>query len=102
MNPYSTENAIFVIALASIATYALRAGGLLLAGRMPSGGRLSRALSALPGTILISLAAPAFFAEGVIGFAGGVVTVAVAFKSRNVFLAMLSGVVVVALGRQLF
>ncbi|THB64721.1 MAG: AzlD domain-containing protein [Desulfovibrio sp.] len=102
MNPYSQDNALLVILLASVATYCLRAGGLLLAGRLPSGGRVGRALNALPGTILISLAAPAFFAEGVVGFAGGAVTLGLAFLTKNVFIAMVAGVAVVALGRQFF
>jgi uncharacterized membrane protein len=100
MNPYSTENAILVIALASLATYLMRAGGLLMAGHLPSGGRIGRALNALPGTILISLAAPGFLSEGIVGFAGGVVTVGISFLTKNVFVAMLAGVLVVALGRQ--
>lgn len=101
MNLYSNENAFTVILLASLATYLMRAGGLVLAGYMPAGGRIGRALKALPGTILISLAAPGFFHDGIVGFAGGAVTIAVAFKTKNVFIAMLTGMVVVALGRQL-
>ncbi|WP_421902610.1 AzlD family protein [Maridesulfovibrio sp.] len=99
MNLYSHENALLVIALAAFATYCMRVGGLLLAGYLPTGGRFGKALKALPGTILISLAAPGFFNEGWIGFAGGIVTVAITFKTKNVFLAMLAGMLVVALGR---
>ncbi|WP_319779214.1 AzlD domain-containing protein [Maridesulfovibrio sp.] len=99
MNIYTSENAILIIALTALVTYSMRVGGLLLAGYLPTGGRFSRALKALPGTILISLAAPGFFNEGLIGFAGGIVTVAMAFKTKNVFLAMLAGMLVVALGR---
>ncbi len=99
MNLYDSENAFIVIALASLATYLMRSGGLLLAGYLPAGGRIGRALNALPGTILISLAAPGFFNEGVIGFAGGIVTIAVTFMTRNVFVAMFFGMLVVALGR---
>ncbi|WP_432736962.1 AzlD family protein [Maridesulfovibrio sp. FT414] len=100
MELYSHDSAMIVIVLASMATYLMRVGGLMLAGCLPSGGRIGRVLNALPGTILISLAAPGFFNEGVIGFAGGIVTVAVAFKTKNVFLAMFMGMLVVALGRQ--
>jgi uncharacterized membrane protein len=101
MNLYNPENALIVIVLTSLATYVMRAGGLMLAGYLPTGGRIGRALNALPGTILISLAAPGFFNEGIIGFAGGVVTIAVTFKTRNVFVAMFLGMLVVALGRQI-
>ena len=101
MTGYDSDKALLVIALASLATYLMRTGGLFLAGRLPSGGRIGRALNALPGTILISLAAPAFFAEGFIGFAGGAATIAVAFKYKNLFPAMLAGMLVVALGRWL-
>ncbi|WP_320008859.1 AzlD domain-containing protein [Maridesulfovibrio sp.] len=99
MNIYSSENAILVVVFVSLATYLMRVGGLLLAGYLPTGGRVGRALNALPGTILISLAAPGFFNEGFIGFAAGLVTVAMAFKTKNVFLAMLAGMLVMALGR---
>ena len=85
MNLYSPENAIIVIVLAALATYSMRVGGLLLAGYLPTGGRFGRALKALPGTILISLAAPGFFNEGLIGFAGGIVTVAITFKTKMFF-----------------
>ena len=99
MIPYSQEKALLVILLASAGTYILRAGGLLLAGWLPTGGRAGRVLEALPGTILISLVAPAFFSEGIIGFTGGVIVIGVAFKSKNIFAAMLSGMLFVALGR---
>ncbi len=100
INGYSHESAILVIGLAALATYLMRVGGLLLAGYLPTGGKFGKALKALPGTILISLAVPGFFNEGLVGFAAGVITVAVTFKTRNVFWAMLSGMLVVALGRQ--
>lgn len=101
MTSYSQDTALLVILLAAAGTYMLRVGGLLLAGWLPSGGRVERALNALPGTILISLAAPAFFSDGIIGFVGGAVVVVVAFHSRNTFAAMCAGMMVVALGRQL-
>lgn len=99
MNIYSSDNAIQVIFFVSLVTYLMRVGGLLLAGYLPTGGRFGRALNALPGTILISLAAPGFFNEGFTGFAAGLVTVAITFKTQNVFLAMLAGMLVVALSR---
>ncbi|SDL09675.1 Uncharacterized membrane protein [Maridesulfovibrio ferrireducens] len=97
----TSENAFLAIGLASLATYLMRAGGLLLAGYLPTGGRIGRALTALPGTILISLAAPGFFSEGIVGFTGGLITIAVAFKTKNVFIAMLAGMLVVAIGRHM-
>lgn len=101
MISYSPNNALLVIFLASAATYLLRVSGLLLAGWLPTGGRIGRALNALPGTILISLVSPAFFSEGAIEFAGGAVVIAVAYKSKNLFAAMPADMLVVALGRHL-
>ena len=40
------------IGLAAVATYGLRAGGLLLAERLPKTGRLRRGMDALPGALL--------------------------------------------------
>ncbi|GAB6178205.1 hypothetical protein JCM16814_30960 [Desulfobaculum senezii] len=81
---------------AAIVTYALRAGGMLLAGRLPQTGRMRRVMDALPGTILVSLVGPSVFTAGVGGAAGAGLTALVAWRTGNVFVAMLVGMAVVA------
>lgn len=87
------------IMLAALATYGLRVGGLLLATRLPDAGRFKRFMDALPGTILLSLIAPGIISAGIWGMIGALCTALCAWKTRNVFLAMLVGVVIVAASR---
>ena len=89
------------IALAAVATYSLRAGGLLLAQWLPERGAARRAMEALPGSILISLVAPNILDAGPWGVGGALLTALITWRSRNVFLAMLAGMAVVILGRRL-
>jgi uncharacterized membrane protein len=99
---YSTEPQTWLaIFMAALATYSLRTGGLLLGDRLPQKGRVSKALEALPGTILISLVTPSIFAEGPWGVAAACSTALVTYKSNNVFAGMVVGVAIVALQRNL-
>jgi uncharacterized membrane protein len=49
---------VAILAMA-IATYATRAAGLLLAGRIPARGRARAALDAVPAAVLVAVIAPA-------------------------------------------
>ncbi len=93
------ENSLLVIAAAALVTYCLRLGGLLLAGRLPKTGRFKKFMDALPGTILLSLIVPAALSAGPWGWVATVCTGICSLKSGNVFLSMLLGVAIVALGR---
>lgn len=88
-----------VIAGAALSTYALRFGGLLLAEKLPRTGAFKTFLEALPGTILISLVMPGILAAGPWGLIAAGATALLARKTGNLFLAMLAGVVIVALSR---
>ena len=88
------------IAGAAAVTYALRLGGLLLADRLPRSGRFQRFMEALPGTILLSLVAPGAVAAGTAGLVATVCTAVCAWKTRNVFMAMLLGMGIVAIHRR--
>lgn len=90
----------FAIGAAALATYALRLGGLLLSSRLPQGGRFRAFMDALPGTLLVSLVAPSLLASGPSGVVAGCCTAAVAYKTKNVFLAMIVGMGVVAATRR--
>ena len=86
---------------AAAATYGLRLGGLLLAERLPRNGGFRRFMEALPGTILLSLVAPGILAAGTWGAVAAASTALCTWKTRNVFLSMIVGMVIVAATRHL-
>lgn len=92
-------DALVVIAVMAVVTYGLRAGGLLLADRLPRTGRWAYALRRLPGMVLVAVVAPGLAHLGWLGVGAGAVTVALAIVTRNLFAAMAGGVTVVALAR---
>jgi uncharacterized membrane protein len=98
------ENSLLVwltIGAAALVTYGLRISGLLLAGRLPKTGRFRTFMDALPGTILLSLIVPAAVAAGPVGWLATVITGLCSIKTGNVFISMLVGVAIVAIGRGL-
>jgi uncharacterized membrane protein len=90
---------VLAIAGAALATYGLRLGGLLLAEHLPQNGGFKRFMEALPGTILLSLVAPGIFSAGLLGGVAALATALCAWKTRNVLLAMIVGMGIVAAGR---
>ncbi len=92
---------LVAVGAAAAVTYGLRVTGLLLSDRLPRGGRVRRALDALPGAILVSLVAPSVVKAGPWGLGAAGLTAWVALRTRNVFLAMLAGMAVVILRRRL-
>ena len=93
---------VLAIAGAALATYGLRLGGLLLAEHLPQNGGFKRFMEALPGTILLSLVAPGIFSAGLLGGVAALATALCAWKTRNVLLAMIVGMGIVAGGRWFF
>lgn len=93
------DTAYLVIGAAAMVTYALRFGGLLLAGRLPKTGRFKRFMDALPGTILLSLIIPAALSGGVWSWIATAATALCSLKTGNVFLSMILGVAIIALSR---
>ncbi|MCB2149702.1 MAG: AzlD domain-containing protein [Deltaproteobacteria bacterium] len=103
MNGLSPTDLSIVLAItgAALATYSLRLGGLLLADRLPKNGGFKRFMEALPGTILLSLVAPGIFSAGMLGGVAALATALCAWKTRNILLAMIVGMGMVAAGRLL-
>lgn len=95
-----TSSTWITIGAAALATYFLRFGGLMLAGKLPQSGRFKQCMDALPGTILLSLIVPGMLAAGVIGSVAAGCTAICAYKTKNAFVSMLLGVLIVALYRQ--
>jgi uncharacterized membrane protein len=99
MNP-ALSAALLVVVLSGLGTFALRFGGLALADRLPTHGRSAQFLRALPGTLLVALVVPELMEAGVLGLAAAVVVFLVMARTRNLLVAALSGVVIVAVARQ--
>ena len=97
MHPYEPNLAVILaIAGAAVVTYAFRLGGLLLSQKLPTTGRAKDFMEALPGTILVALVAPGIIAAGFWGSVAALVTALLVWRTGNVFIAMLSGMIIVA------
>lgn len=87
------------IAGAALVTYGLRLGGLLLADRLPKNGPFKCFMETLPGTILLALVAPGIVSAGWLGAVAALSTALCAWKTKNLLLAMILGMGIVAAGR---
>jgi uncharacterized membrane protein len=85
----------------ALVTYAIRAGGLLLAGRLPQTGFVAAWLRHIPGAVLASLVAPAVAAGGPAEWIASVVTAGAYLLTKQLFVAMAAGVGAVYLARLL-
>ena len=88
MNHFSDWSVWAAVFGAAAVTYIFRAGGLALADRLPKGGRIGQALNALPGALLIALAAPAVLDGGWAGLIAAGAAVALLAGTGNVLLAV--------------
>jgi len=94
----SLEALIAILGMAAV-TFAIRAGGLLLANRLPSTGFVASWMKHVPGAVLASLIAPAILAGGAAEAIAAAATALIYIVSRNLFAAMLGGVLAVYLAR---
>jgi uncharacterized membrane protein len=86
---------LLTIAGMAAVTYAMRAGGLWLMGRVPLSGRGEAALRHVPGAVLVSLVVPGMVGGGLPTLLAGAVTAAVAVRTGNALIAMVAGVLAV-------
>ncbi len=93
-------SAVLTIVLMAIVTYALRAGGFWLVGRLTLPPRFEAALTYLPGAVLTALVVPPVIAEPVTGLPALAVTAIVVRRGGNLFLALVGGVFTVWAIRQ--
>lgn len=91
-----TLTAIF---LAAAVTYALRAGGLLTAARLPKNPRFRQGMRALPGVLILSIAVPAVTEHGLPGLTAGILTALVALRTGNTLAAMVAGMLLMVVVR---
>jgi branched-subunit amino acid transport protein len=96
----SLEALLTILGMAAV-TYAIRAGGLLLADRLPRTGFVAAWMRHLPGAVLAALVAPAVAGGGIAEAIGAAVTLGIYLASRNLLAAMIGGVFSVFLMRML-
>ena len=94
-------SALLTILLMGIVTYALRAGGYWLMGRITLSPRLEAGLAYLPGAVLTALVVPATIEAGIPGVVGLAAVAIVMRRWGNLFLALVAGVGMVWLLRHL-
>ncbi len=92
---------LLVILGMALVTYATRASGLWLMGRVTLSRRVEAWLRYVPGTVLVALVAPGVLDSGLPGVVAALVTAAVAVRSGNALLAMAAGVLTVLATRML-
>ena len=85
-------SALVAIALMAIVTYATRAGGYWLMGRVTLTPRVSAMLAALPGAVLTALVVPAVLEEGIAGVIAIGATALAMWWRGNLLVALVAGV----------
>jgi uncharacterized membrane protein len=82
------------IAAMALATYAMRAGGFWLMGRVTITPRLRRMLEALPGSVVAATVLPLIVREGLVAVLAIAAAGVVMLVRRNDLLAVLTGMAV--------
>jgi len=76
-------------------TYGARVTGVVLMSRIPLSDRLRGWLESIPGAVLVAIIAPMVLTHGPPEILAGLVTAAVAVRSRNMLLSAAVGVLTV-------
>ena len=92
------DSLLTIIGMA-VVTFGIRAGGLLLANRLPQSGFVAAWLRHIPGAVLASLVAPAVISGGPAEIVAAAMTALAYLLTRNLFAAMAAGVGAVYLAR---
>jgi uncharacterized membrane protein len=82
------------------ATYAIRAGGFLIATSLPSTGFVAVWMRNIPGAVLAALIAPEVLKGGPAAWLATVAATLVYFATRNVFATIVGGVLAMFLLRR--
>ena len=94
----SAESLLAILGMAAV-TYAIRAGGYLLATRLPETGFIASWMKHLPGAVLAALVANAIIAGGAAEALAAAAVAVLYLVTRNLFAAMAGGVLAVYLTR---
>jgi uncharacterized membrane protein len=93
------ESLVTILGMALV-TYAIRAGGFLIAERLPSTGFVALWLRHIPGAVLASLVAPAVVNGGPAEWIASAAATLAYVLSRNIFATIVVGVIAVYFARQ--
>lgn len=96
----SLDSLITILGMALV-TYLIKAGGLLVANRLPETGFVAHWMRHLPGAVLASLVAPAILSGGPAEGIAAAATALIYIMTRNLFAAMVGGVLAVYVARLL-
>ena len=95
-----SPEALFAIVGMALVTYAIRVGGLLLANRLPQQGFAAAFMKYLPGAVLAALIAPSLALKGgPAEWCAALVVLGLHVATRNLFVAMVGGVLAVFIAR---
>lgn len=94
----SPEALIAILGMAMV-SFAVKAGGLLLANRLPTDGFAAAWLRHIPGAVLAALVAPALVTGSPAEIIAAAATALVYVVTRNLLAAMAAGVLVVYFAR---
>jgi len=94
--PYDSIIAILAMA---IAAYGVRAAGLIIGRRLPQTGIVANWLQEIPTAILVAVVAPDLLRGGPAELVGAAITASMTWATRNLFLAIVSGVLSVYCAR---
>ena len=94
----SPEALLAIIGMALV-TFAIKAGGFLLANRLPRTGFAAAWIRHIPGAVMASLVAPAVFTGKPAEILAALATTLVFFLTRQLLLAMAAGVGTIFLAR---
>ena len=97
----SAYAAWLILGMTAITFLGFRLGGYWVGGILPQSGRLAYVLDRLPAFVLIALLAPDVWNLGWIGFIAGGIVLAVTYLTGRALVALVIGVVFVALARSL-
>jgi branched chain amino acid efflux pump len=90
---------VAAIAAMAVATYAMRAGGFWLMGKVQPSTRLRRMLDALPGSVVAATVLPIIAREGLVAVVAIAAAGTMMLVRRNDLLAVVTGMAVAAMAR---
>lgn len=96
---WTSPEALIAILGMALVTFAVKAGGLLLANRLPRHGFAAAWLKHIPGAVLASLVAPAIVTGSAAELIAAAATALVFVVTRSLLPAMAAGVLAVYLAR---
>ena len=96
---WTSPQALIAILGMALVTLAVKAGGLLLANRLPRHGFAAAWLKHIPGAVLASLVAPAVVTGSLAEVIAAAATAVVFVATRSLLPAMAAGVLAVYLAR---